>query len=63
MIYTYSCDTTNNVCAVPVPAPAVALVFFNSDAFSQSEPTATQTFPTTVAPVCPFVYPALSPSY
>ncbi|KAI5121572.1 hypothetical protein M0805_000752 [Coniferiporia weirii] len=46
VIYTYQCDTANNVCAVPMPAPAAAIVFLNSDALSESEPTATQTFAT-----------------
>ncbi|KAL5485437.1 hypothetical protein ACEPAI_8079 [Sanghuangporus weigelae] len=47
MIYTYACDQTNNVCAVPVPAPGIAVVFLNSDALSESTPQTTQTFATT----------------
>ncbi|KAI5118878.1 hypothetical protein M0805_003553 [Coniferiporia weirii] len=47
VIYTYQCDTVNNVCAVPVPAPGLAVVFLSSDAFSESEPQSTVTFGTT----------------
>lgn len=46
-IQTVNCDTTNNACAINVPAPSFALVFLTDSAFSESEPTATQTFSTT----------------
>ncbi|EJD02683.1 uncharacterized protein FOMMEDRAFT_156013 [Fomitiporia mediterranea MF3/22] len=47
IIYTYACDQANNICAIPVPAPGLALVFLNSDATSESAPKTTQTFATT----------------
>jgi len=47
-IYTFACDTTNNVCPVPVPGPGAALVFLSSSAQKASEPTATVTFSTSV---------------
>ena len=49
MQYTFACDTTNNVCAVQVPAPGIALVFLSNDALEAAQPTATQTFATTAA--------------
>lgn len=57
-IYTYSCDTSNNVCAVPVPAPAIALVFLDNNVFQESQAGAqqaeTMTFATTTTAVCVF---------
>ena len=54
-IYTYSCDTTNNVCAVPVPAPGVALVFLDNNVFQESQSGAqqaeTMTFATSTSAV------------
>jgi len=47
--YTFACDTTNNVCAVQVPAPGIAVVFLTNDAVEAAQPTATQTFATTAA--------------
>ncbi|KAH8118971.1 hypothetical protein DFH11DRAFT_1562225 [Phellopilus nigrolimitatus] len=49
VIYTYQCDQTNNVCAVPMPAPALAIVFLSSGALSESEPQSTVTFATTTS--------------
>ena len=46
-ITTVQCDTTNNVCPIKVPAPAVALVFFNDQALQEITPTSTQTYATT----------------
>jgi len=46
MIYTYSCDTTNNICPVPMPAPAAAIVYLSSQALQEAQPTATETFAT-----------------
>ena len=50
-VYTYTCDQANNVCAVPVPAPALALVFLSSDALGESTPESTVTFATTTTAV------------
>lgn len=47
-IYTFACDTTNNVCPVTVPAPGAALVFLSDSAQQASEPTATVTYSTSV---------------
>ncbi|PAV18473.1 glycoside hydrolase family 79 [Pyrrhoderma noxium] len=52
-IYTYTCDQANNVCAVPVPAPALALVFLSSDALGESTPESTVTFATTTTATGP----------
>jgi len=46
-IYTFACDTTNNVCPVAVPAPGAALVFLSDDALQNSVATTTQTFTAT----------------
>ncbi|KIM56993.1 glycoside hydrolase family 79 protein [Scleroderma citrinum Foug A] len=46
-IQTITCDQTNNVCNVKVPAPGAALVFFNDQALEESDPGPTMTFPTT----------------
>ncbi|KAJ2936149.1 hypothetical protein H1R20_g947, partial [Candolleomyces eurysporus] len=40
-----SCDQSNNVCNIRVPAPGVALVFLTGDALSEVERGATTTFP------------------
>ncbi|KAF8529719.1 glycoside hydrolase family 79 protein [Hysterangium stoloniferum] len=50
---TINCDTTNNVCSVPVPAPGFALVFLTDEALEEStpNPTAHLTFATTVTTV------------
>ncbi|KAH7925637.1 glycoside hydrolase family 79 protein [Leucogyrophana mollusca] len=44
---TISCDQSTSTCSVTVPAPGVALVFLTSAAFSESNPSSTETFPTT----------------
>ncbi|KZS86852.1 hypothetical protein SISNIDRAFT_447342 [Sistotremastrum niveocremeum HHB9708] len=44
-----TCDQPNNVCAVQVPAPAVAVVFLSQSSLQESQGTATATFQTTVA--------------
>ncbi|KAH7922605.1 glycoside hydrolase family 79 protein [Leucogyrophana mollusca] len=46
-INTVSCDQSTNTCSVTVPAPGAALVFLTSAAFSASNPSSTETFPTT----------------
>ena len=46
-IQTVNCDQSANTCAVQVPAPGFALVFLTYAAFSESDPTTTQTFSTT----------------
>jgi hypothetical protein len=46
-VQTVNCDQSANTCAVQVPAPGFALVFLTSAAFSESNPTTTQTFSTT----------------
>lgn len=38
----------NNLCQIQVPAPGFALVFLTDNAYSESTPQNTQTFPTTV---------------
>ncbi|THG94793.1 hypothetical protein EW026_g6744, partial [Hermanssonia centrifuga] len=48
-VSTVPCDQTAGTCNINVPAPGFALVFLNSNALSDSEPSATNTFPTTVA--------------
>ncbi|PCH43216.1 glycoside hydrolase family 79 protein [Wolfiporia cocos MD-104 SS10] len=47
-VQTVACDQAANSCAVTVPAPGFALVFLSSGALSESSPTSTATFPTTV---------------
>ncbi|KAG6827198.1 hypothetical protein H0H92_012825 [Tricholoma furcatifolium] len=47
-ITTIQCDTTNNVCTIPVPAPAFALVFLSSSALNEPGAGASTTFATTV---------------
>ncbi|RDB17658.1 Beta-glucuronidase [Hypsizygus marmoreus] len=46
-ITTITCDQTNNVCQIPVPAPAFALVFLTDDAFTENSGAPSTTFPTT----------------
>ncbi|KAI0052506.1 glycoside hydrolase family 79 protein [Auriscalpium vulgare] len=46
-VQTVTCDG-NNVCAVKVPAPSVALVFLTDDSYNAVTPSNTITFPTTV---------------
>ncbi|KAI0051175.1 glycoside hydrolase family 79 protein [Auriscalpium vulgare] len=46
-VQTVTCDG-NNVCAVTVPAPSVALVFLTDDSYSAVTPSDTLTFPTSV---------------
>jgi len=46
-VQTVNCDQSANTCAVQVPAPGFALVFLTSTAFSESNPSTTQTFSTT----------------
>lgn len=46
-IVTVGCDTGANTCAIRVPAPGFALVFFNSAARDEASPTEVQTFATT----------------
>jgi len=41
-------ECANNICQVQVPAPGFALVFLTDNAYSESTPQSTQTFPTTV---------------
>lgn len=48
-MYGIPCDTTNNVCAVTVPAPGIAVVFLNEASLQDAQPTTTQTFATTIA--------------
>ncbi|KAG6864520.1 hypothetical protein C0991_008982 [Blastosporella zonata] len=47
-ITTIQCDTTNNVCTIPVPAPSYALVFLTSTSLDEPGAEASMTFPTTV---------------
>ncbi|KZT38546.1 hypothetical protein SISSUDRAFT_1046831 [Sistotremastrum suecicum HHB10207 ss-3] len=47
--YTVTCDQTNNVCPITVPAPAVAVVFLTPESFANSQGSATVTFETTIA--------------
>lgn len=46
-VQTIQCDAAGNTCQVQVPAPGFALVFLSSNAFSESNPSTTQTFSTT----------------
>ncbi|TFK36088.1 hypothetical protein BDQ12DRAFT_737177 [Crucibulum laeve] len=46
-IQTITCDQANNTCAIPVPAPGVALVFLNDDAQTETDGAPATTFPTT----------------
>ncbi|TFK48176.1 hypothetical protein OE88DRAFT_1635030 [Heliocybe sulcata] len=46
-VQTVNCDQTNNQCSIRVPAPGFALVFLSDSAYSDSAPSATQTFSTT----------------
>ncbi|KIJ61735.1 glycoside hydrolase family 79 protein [Hydnomerulius pinastri MD-312] len=46
-IQTITCDQTNNVCNVKVPAPGAALVFLSDQALAESDQGPTMTFPTT----------------
>ena len=46
-VQTVNCDQSANTCEVQVPAPGFALVFLTSTAFSESNPSTTQTFSTT----------------
>ncbi|CAL1698444.1 unnamed protein product [Somion occarium] len=46
-IETINCDQGQNTCAIKVPAPGVALVFFSDQALQESEPSSTATFATT----------------
>ena len=46
-IQTVACDQASGTCAIDVPAPGFALVFLDNNALSDSEPTSTQTFPST----------------
>ncbi|EGO20268.1 glycoside hydrolase family 79 protein [Serpula lacrymans var. lacrymans S7.9] len=46
-VQTVTCDQSNNVCSIHVPAPGFALVFLNGQASSESDSGATMTFPTT----------------
>ncbi|KAI0087487.1 glycoside hydrolase superfamily [Irpex rosettiformis] len=48
-IQTVTCDhSTGTTCSIKVPAPGFALVFLSSEALSESEPSSTMTFATTV---------------
>lgn len=47
-ITTISCDTTTNLCTIPVPAPSYALVFLTGDGLNEPGTAATTTFATTV---------------
>ena len=47
-ISTVQCDSDANACRIKVPAPGFALVFLTDSALSESSPTSTKTFPTTV---------------
>ncbi|KAF5376683.1 hypothetical protein D9615_007846 [Tricholomella constricta] len=42
-----TCDQTNNVCVIKVPAPSFALVFLTDDAFTEAGGAPSTTFPTT----------------
>ncbi|OBZ74672.1 Beta-glucuronidase [Grifola frondosa] len=46
-INTINCDQGANTCAVQVPAPGAALVFFSDSALQEVEPSSTVTFATT----------------
>ncbi|KAF9233183.1 glycoside hydrolase family 79 protein [Melanogaster broomeanus] len=46
-IQTIACDTTTSTCTIPLPAPCIALIFLTPGAFSESNPTAVETFATT----------------
>jgi hypothetical protein len=46
-IRTIPCDTTTSTCTIPLPAPCIALIFLTPSAFSESNPSTTQTFATT----------------
>lgn len=46
-VETVQCDTTANTCQVTVPAPGYVLVFLNSAAYEESNPSTTVTFATT----------------
>lgn len=46
-VQTITCDQTNRVCNIPVPAPGAALVFLSDQALEESDPGPTMTFPTT----------------
>ena len=45
-VQTVNCDQSANTCSVQVPAPGFALVFLTSTAYSESNPSTTQTFST-----------------
>ncbi|KAK7024767.1 hypothetical protein R3P38DRAFT_2530271 [Favolaschia claudopus] len=47
-IKTVECDTNAQTCTVDVPAPGMALVFLNDDAFTEGKGAPAMTFPTTV---------------
>ncbi|KAK7018564.1 Glyco-hydro-79C domain-containing protein [Favolaschia claudopus] len=47
-IKTVNCDTTAGTCTIDVPAPGMALVFLNDDAFTENKGAPAMTFPTTV---------------
>ncbi|KAG6827199.1 hypothetical protein H0H92_012826 [Tricholoma furcatifolium] len=47
-VTTIQCDTTNNVCVIPVPAPAYALVFLSSSAMDEPGAAASTTFATSL---------------
>ncbi|VDC00664.1 unnamed protein product [Peniophora sp. CBMAI 1063] len=46
-VQTVTCDTTNLVCDITVPAPGLALVFLDDDSYNEVTPSSTLTFPTT----------------
>lgn len=46
-VQTVQCDTNANTCQITVPAPGFALVFLSDQSLSESDPSSTQTFPTT----------------
>ena len=46
-IQTVACDQAAGTCSIDVPAPGFALVFLDNNALADSEPTSTQTFPST----------------
>ncbi|KAG6815750.1 hypothetical protein H0H87_011662 [Tephrocybe sp. NHM501043] len=47
-ITTIACDSTTNLCTIPVPAPSYALVYLTDAALDEPGVAATTTFPTTV---------------
>ncbi|KAG6864423.1 hypothetical protein C0991_009617 [Blastosporella zonata] len=47
-ITTIACDSTTNLCTIPVPAPSYALVFLTAAALDEPGAAATVTFPTTI---------------